>query len=68
MTGLIANATPTVLYPNLNIAIELVQSFADLVRDHEPEKLKEWYEKANSCQIKDDRKFCSWYQRRLGSS
>jgi len=22
------------------------------VRDREPEKLKEWYEKANSCQIK----------------
>nr|WP_263858275.1 transposase [Waterburya agarophytonicola] len=39
-------------HPNLNTAIELVQSFANLVRNHEPEKLQEWYEKANSCQIK----------------
>ncbi len=39
-------------YPHLNTAIELIQRFAELVRNHQPEELKDWYEKANSCQIK----------------
>ena len=39
-------------HPQLNTAIELIQQFADLVRNHQPEELEEWYEKASSCEIK----------------
>ena len=39
-------------HPQLNTAIELIQKFADLVRNHQPEGLEEWYEKATSCEIK----------------
>ncbi len=39
-------------HPNLNLAIELAQSFADLVRRKQPDQLEEWYQRACSCQIK----------------
>ena len=39
-------------HPNLNLAIELAQSFANLVRQKQPEQLEEWYKRASSCQIK----------------
>lgn len=39
-------------HPNLNLAIELAQSFADLVRQKQSDKLEEWYERVESSQIK----------------
>ncbi len=39
-------------HPNLKIAIELAQSFADLVRRKQPERLEEWCKSAESSQIK----------------
>ena len=39
-------------HPNLNLAIELAQSFANLVRQKQPEQLEDWYKRASSCQIK----------------
>ncbi|MGB5710233.1 MAG: transposase [Waterburya sp.] len=39
-------------HPNLNVAIELAQGFADLVRRKQPDQLEEWYQRAESSQIK----------------
>lgn len=39
-------------HPNLNLAIELAQGFADVVRQKQPDQLEEWYKRACSCQIK----------------
>ena len=36
-------------HPQLNTAIELIQRFADLVRNHQSDQLQEWYELASSC-------------------
>ena len=39
-------------HPNLNMAIELAQGFADLVRRKQPDRLEEWYKRAESSNIK----------------
>ena len=39
-------------HPNLNLAIELAQSFAETVRQKQPDQLEEWHQCACSCQIK----------------